>query len=489
MFGERYFEARKRLSTVVDGVRDLGEGLGMEMSEFSGESDIIQGLTNPFLFVTCGEVNAGKSTFINGLLGDEMCTANVLPETSQVQWYRYGEKVDDVSVTSTLQERYRNIDMLKDFNLVDTPGTNSVVKGHQSITERFVPVADLVLFIFPVSNPWGAATWDMLARFPDELKGKVALVLSQKDLRDERDVETIVVHMRQLAEKRLGFLPPVIAVSAVEALKAKREDGSLDPEQWEKSGYGELEIFISESVTGSATRKDSLLKVNETANAALARVEETMEESTQRADQDISFLKQLEGEMTQGRDNYASNFASKFAGMADVFAEQVENSSNLLAARMGPGASFMSLFRSGGTASMVEKELLDQVQNAAQERAVSDAEELKEECRGHWASVQPRVSERMGMDLPDFDYGVKGNFSDAKTRFVESMGRSARQSAIKQKLRPFLDRELAKRRSSLRNKICLALFFLAIGGVLGALSLQPWGFVALGLGFCCGVLC
>ena len=276
MFGERYFEARQRLSNVVDGIRVLGDDVGAELPELSGNSEVVQGLSNPFLFVTCGEVNAGKSTFINGLLGDEVCTANVLPETNQVQWYRYGEKEDDVLVTPTLQERYRPIEFLKDFNVVDTPGTNSVVKGHQSITERFVPVADLVLFVFPVSNPWGAATWDLLGRFPEELKGKVALVLSQKDLRDERDVETIVDHMSQLAVKRLGFAPPVFPVSAKHVMGAYKATKEVDEEIWADCGFKKLEEFISETVTESEARSQSLDDVRAASNTALGKVEKWM---------------------------------------------------------------------------------------------------------------------------------------------------------------------------------------------------------------------
>lgn len=54
------------------------------------------------------------------------------------------------------QESYRNNDgfftrklpaeLLKDINIVDTPGTNVIVDRQQRLTEEYVPRADLVLF-------------------------------------------------------------------------------------------------------------------------------------------------------------------------------------------------------------------------------------------------------------------------------------------------------------------------------------------------------
>lgn len=177
MFGERYFATRERLAGVMQGIASLARTTGTELSENLPVQEAADGLGPPFLFVVCGEVNAGKSTLLNGLFGRELCKANVLPETSRVMWYRYGPVAKDVEITPTLVECDRPIDFLRDFHLVDTPGTNSVVKGHQEITSRFLPSADLILFVFPITNPWGAATWDFLGQLPPECMERVIFVI------------------------------------------------------------------------------------------------------------------------------------------------------------------------------------------------------------------------------------------------------------------------------------------------------------------------
>jgi len=151
MFGD-YFTTRKRLTDVVVRVLALAEKTDAEKTPLE-QNDITKGLKNPFLFVVCGEVNAGKSSLLNGLFGENICKTNVLPETDRVQWYRYGDEGCDEEVTPILEERFRPIDFLMDFNLVDTPGTNSVVQGHQAITDRFLPVSDLIFGFSPPVIP------------------------------------------------------------------------------------------------------------------------------------------------------------------------------------------------------------------------------------------------------------------------------------------------------------------------------------------------
>ena len=247
MFGERYFATRERLADVMRRIAELGTETGTELGDKLPIEEINKGLGTPFLFVICGEVNAGKSTLINGLFGRDLCRVNILPETDRVLWYKHGSPARDVEVTPMLEERFRPIEFLRDFNLVDTPGTNSIVQGHQEITERFLPAADLVLFVFPVTNPWGAATWDLISRIPADVLGRVAFIIQQADQRDSLDIEVILGHMADLSRKRIGHVPPIFAVSGKTAYEAKRAT-PFATDRLKASGYPALESFISKSV-------------------------------------------------------------------------------------------------------------------------------------------------------------------------------------------------------------------------------------------------
>src|SRR3990170_4179816 len=54
----------------------------------------IEQLDELFLLVIVGEFNAGKSAFINGLLGSRIVEEGVTPTTAQINILQYAEQVD-----------------------------------------------------------------------------------------------------------------------------------------------------------------------------------------------------------------------------------------------------------------------------------------------------------------------------------------------------------------------------------------------------------
>lgn len=475
MFGDRYFATRKRLVRVAEDVRKLADKTGYELRGFAPDEDLVQGLKNPFLFVVCGEVNAGKSTMINGLFGEDLCEVNILPQTDRVLWYRHGEK-KDVEATAELEERFRKIDFLQDFNIVDTPGTNSVMPGHQAITERFLPEADLVLFVFPVSNPWGAATWDFITRFPEELKGRVAFVLQQKDLRNEEELKIITEHMRQLAVQKMGAEPDVFAVSGRMAMEAKSGE-PFEERKWRESGYPELEDFISKIVTDSPGRRKMLKDVRDAASEALRGIEDRMEEQTKTVEGQAVFLKELDGEVDRLREEYGRSGTGKLVGVGEVFVEEGESAISLLRSRVGLWRTLASLFRRDETPVMIEKDLGKAVETAVQELTVAETQELEELCRNHWREVEPRMRARL--EAGGEDLQGSGDFEVARQRVVKRMGRSARQAVFGLKLRGMLELEMDGRRNVLRRFVAMGLFLVSVGGGLGAAGLNPWSWMAI----------
>ncbi|MGC6425812.1 MAG: dynamin family protein [Akkermansiaceae bacterium] len=478
MFGERYFATRQRLTDVVLGVRELGEACKAEVAALADEGEFLKGLRSPHLFVVCGEVNAGKSTLLNGLFGRDICKTNVLPETEQVQWYRWGKEEENVSVTDILQERYRPIDFLQDFNIVDTPGTNSDVKGHQAITERFLPIADILLFVFPVSNPWGAATWDFVSKLSKDHLGNVAFVLQQKDLRDQKDVELIIEHLRTLAVQKIGASPPVFPVSARMALEAKLTKPFSD-QLWKDSGYPALEAFVSKCVAENPERRQILADVRDSVQVALRRIEEKIEERAQSLDTDQRFLVELENEVDERREKQSKEFLTKFSGLADVFMNESRESANALRQNITIMRSFTSLYRSERLAGDLESALSDSVKKAVEGRAEYDGKQLVNDCRAHWKSVVPRIKNRLEVPIPDFDQETNA-LASTRGRFVRRLGRSSKQAVANLKLRGGLDLQMENRRSILRRYLSGSLCAVIAAGVLGGLGSHPWPFIALG---------
>ncbi len=485
MFGERYFATRERLSDVMRGIAALAAETETDLGERLPLAEIENGLGAPFLFVISGEVNAGKSTLINGLFGRDLCRVNILPETDRVLWYQYGNPARDVEVTPMLEERYRPIEFLRDFNLIDTPGTNSIVQGHQEITARFLPSADLILFVFPVTNPWGAATWNFISELSAECLQRVVFIIQQADQRDPIDIRVILGHMADLAMKRIGHIPPIFAVSGKLAYQAKRAV-PFAGDQLKASGYPELESFISKKVCESPERKNALETWRSQAASALRAVEDHIEDQTRELNTQGRFLDTIEREIDGIREKFVLRLPRHLAGVAEVFETEAIWVSRRLRRRLGVIPSFIRLFTGDRTGPAIEAVFVERLQAAVEDVAENDGVEVVDVCRGHWNELGLRVKEAMAVDLENSGPPDE-TLANARKRFVLRLGRAARQGIGNLKVRNQLDKDLRRRNLALKSFLVMTLVLTAAGATCGALGL-PWlpailcGLAALFLG-------
>ena len=470
MFGERYFATRERLSEVMSGIADLATETGTEVADRLPFTEMKLGLGTPFIFVVSGEVNAGKSTLINGLFGRDLCRVNILPETDRVLWYRYGSPARDSEVTPMLEERYRPIDFLRDFNLIDTPGTNSIVQGHQEITEKFLPTADLILFVFPVTNPWGAATWNFISRLPTEALNRVVFIVQQADQREEIDIKVILGHMADLAMKRIGRIPPIFAVSGKLAYEAKRSK-PFAGDLLDRSGFLELEKFISKTVCESPARKQTLETWRGQASSALRAVEDSIEDQTRELNNQGRFLESIEREIDEIREKFVTRLPRHLSGVAEAFESEGIWAAKKLHSKLSVIPSIFRLFVGDRTGPEMESIFIERLQETVEAVAEKDSLEVVDFCRQHWSSLVSRVKESMNVEMGDVA-PLEKTLAAGKRHFVQRLGRAARMGIGNLKVRNQLDRELRRRNVALKSSTFMMLLLLTSGAVCGALGLQ-----------------
>ena len=131
------------------------------------------------------------------MFGKDFCRVDVLPATDRINVFKYGEQgARRFPSARVLVERYQPISFLKRLqHRRQTPGTNTIVADHQTITEQFVPQADLIIFVFSVVNPWGASAWQFLELLQKRWLKNVIFVLQQQDLREPEEVEAVMQHL------------------------------------------------------------------------------------------------------------------------------------------------------------------------------------------------------------------------------------------------------------------------------------------------------
>ena len=194
-----------------------------------------------FLLVVVGEFNSGKSAFINALLGARVLREGVTPTTAVITRLRYAPAPNERRDGPLLEVGYP-LDLLRDVAVVDTPGTNAILREHEEITSHFVPRADLVLFVTSADRPFTETERAFMERIRTWGK-KVVVVLNKVDLLGAEQVAEQMEFVRQGVERLLGFRPEVFPVSARLALSSKI--GAGGGAEWTASRFQALEDYVS----------------------------------------------------------------------------------------------------------------------------------------------------------------------------------------------------------------------------------------------------
>jgi small GTP-binding protein len=216
--GELVALERKLVLRVRDELA-LADGARADLERLAS---LVNEMDELFLLVVVGEYNSGKSTFINALLGDEVFAMGDLPTTRAISILRYGDAGPPESIGDHIQLYHYPLDVLKDLDIVDTPGTNSIERMEEAITREFVPRADLVLFVTSLLQPLTASELDFLTHIREWGK-KVVFVVNGIDRRNTDDqLDRVREYLTREVTTRLGAsAPSLYFISALQALRAK----------------------------------------------------------------------------------------------------------------------------------------------------------------------------------------------------------------------------------------------------------------------------
>ncbi|EDM78844.1 putative atp /gtp binding protein [Plesiocystis pacifica SIR-1] len=199
-------------------------------------------LARPLTIAIMGEFSAGKSTFVNALLGEAVAPMGVLPTTNTINVFRRGAgrgarvHYRDATISTVaageLDAYLRNLDdreadrirhleidrvgeRMGDAAVVDTPGLNALDEYHETVAREFIEEADAVVWLFSATQGGTATEAGILAELREGGR-KVLGVLNKVDTLDsEADRDELTTYLReQLGEVLVEVLP----LSAAQAL-------------------------------------------------------------------------------------------------------------------------------------------------------------------------------------------------------------------------------------------------------------------------------
>lgn len=192
---------------------------GKRIAEISKKLNDLKNTATTVL--VCGEFKRGKSTFINALIGRNICPTDTDICTSVVSVIKYGEKEKAIRVYGDFSNLKQEVvpfddierytvgsaeeignticmelelplnELKKGLIIIDTPGVGGLDPRHAMLTNFFLPQADVTLFMTDVNEP---LTTTELKFYKDKVLQYAkhsAIIVNKADLKDNDSVEEI----------------------------------------------------------------------------------------------------------------------------------------------------------------------------------------------------------------------------------------------------------------------------------------------------------
>lgn len=380
----------------------------------------IEQLDEIFLLVIVGEFNAGKSAFINALVGAQVAPEGVTPTTARITILQWGETTTRTVNAQGIEVVTAPTPLLEEIRIVDTPGTNAIIREHEALTTEFVPRSDIVLFVTSADRPFTETE----RAFLEQIRGwgkKVVLVINKIDiLASPADVEEVRTFVADNARTLLGFRPEVFPVSARHARPA--QDG--DSQARDASGFDVLEQFIAATLDAPGRIRLKLLNPLGVASAVVERHLALVRERLTLLGEDLATLGTVEDQLALYQQDLARGFELRMAEIDRILVDLETRGRDYFDNTLRIGRVFDLLNRSR-IQHEFEQQVVGRSPEQIEERVGDLVDWLVAADLRQWQAVTEHLADRrrryhdriVGEDSSRFHYD--------RTRLIDAVGREA----------------------------------------------------------------
>ena len=396
----------------------------------------IRQLDEFFMLVVVGEFNSGKSAFINALVGRQVVKEGVTPTTAQIHVLKYGDTIAQSTDAQILGEQILGkqgigkqriavttapAEFLREVQIVDTPGTNAIIREHEQITTTFVPRADLVLFVTSADRPFTETERAFLETIRAWGK-KIVIIVNKVDIFERPDeLDEVLAFVSSASQRLLGMTPEIFAVSARLALRAKQGEPSV----WTASRFEPLERYITETLDEASRFRIKLANPLGVGEALAQRYAAIASERLTLLKDDLTLLENVEQQLALYRSDLARGFELRMTAVEKVLLDMETRGHAFFEDTLRIGR-VMDLFNR----ARIQKEFEERVVADAPrqiERAVTELIDwLIDQDFRQWQAVTTAIAARTRehgsrvLGAPEV-----GTFHSDRGRLIDAVGREA----------------------------------------------------------------
>ncbi|HKH82257.1 MAG TPA: dynamin family protein [Gemmatimonadales bacterium] len=421
-------ELLQRLATALE--RFGSDVSGEDLRRFQEARDQLNGL---FLLVIAGEFNSGKSSFINALLGERVLPEGVTPTTDRINILRHGSSVSEHLLEAYLLERTHPADVLREINIVDTPGTNAIIRRHEELTRDFVPRSDLVLFVTSADRPFTESERAFLEQIREWGK-KIVFVVNKIDIltRPEERAEVL----RYVQENAAGLLeetPQLFAVSARQALQARAAgEGTGESaegtgeELWEQSGFGAVEDYLLHTLDQEERVR---LKLLNPLNVGLRLASKYKDAAFQRLKllaQDVEAIQNIDQQLALFHQEMLRDFEPRLARLDVLLADMERRGMRFFEETIRIGR-IKSLMDSEGVKRTFERDVIAETPREIEEEVGRVIDWIVERNLKLWQDISSYIERRqIARNREGMIGDVGSSFNYNRQALLDSVGRVSR---------------------------------------------------------------
>ncbi|HEX5726242.1 MAG TPA: dynamin family protein [Longimicrobiaceae bacterium] len=426
ILGEREAELRARERDLLDRLATALERFGPDISaddlrHFRQAREQLEGL---FLLVIAGEFNSGKSSFINALLGERVLPEGVTPTTDRINLLRHGDTVREEMLEAYLLEHTHPAPLLRDLNIVDTPGTNAVIREHEELTRDFVPRSDLVLFVTSADRPFTESERAFLEQIRAWGK-KIVMIVNKIDILDNAaDRDQVLRFVSENGEALLGEAPVVFPVSAKQALQAREsEDAAL----WERSGFAAVDDFLLNTLDQQERVRLKLLNPLNVGIRLAGRYKETAFERLKTLAEDVATLQNIDTQLAAYHQEMLRDFEPRLARLDALLSDMEVRGMNFFDETIRFG-NIRRLMRGEDVRRDFEREVVGDTPRQIDDEVQRVIDWIVERNLRLWQDLGNYIERRkISRHREEMIGEVGGGFSYNRQALLDSIGRTSRE--------------------------------------------------------------